>query len=172
MLRRLKGSRKSPKSETVEHRRGKAFAPLAGERKCISQHGTYMLLQFVFEQTACSMQSCLHRLRHDAEKLSRFLDAHPLDQTRDQDHPEILGKFVDRSLQQSTNFFLSHGCFRIDERRVSKGDYLRGKVRPLFHDCQFHSGTLAPAAPQGFVHDNAGKPGPELRLATEGLDVG
>ena len=65
------------------------------------------------------MQTCLHRLRLDADELRRLLDTHAFDEAGDEHGAEGFRQRVDGALEQHADFALSHGRFRIEYASVT-----------------------------------------------------
>jgi hypothetical protein len=117
------------------------------------------------------MQSRFHRFRLQPEKVSGFLDVHPLDHAGDEDDAKGLGQLIDRVFDDMLNFTLGHRFFRIVRgSRVGKLDdlgleYARRQRRP------FDVGTLAPQTAQGLVHGDPRQPGCETCVAAKTIQM-
>ncbi len=123
------------------------------------------------------MQPALHGFRLERENLGGLFHIHPLDHAGDEDETKRLRQFVDGVLDDSLNFALGHGFFRIGGGGEGELDDL-GFERALQQRVQFHGGPPAAQPAQRLVHGDPRQPGRQAGIAAktfqmrEGADVG
>src|SRR5262249_268473 len=158
MQRSVRGSRKLTGADTTNHSFGHAIAAWAIEGETAGERRAELLVQSLAQQKPRAMQPRLNGLRLQAEKISRFLDAHSFDDARYEDGAERIGKFINRLFQHRTNFTLRHALLRIAAgRRGRKVDDFRlvaiGAV-----GFPIHRRTPASQSSQRLVHGDARDP--------------
>src|SRR3954454_18048294 len=90
-----------------------AFAACAVEAKGVEQRGAALAFHRLTQPLPGAMYARLDRLWLQAECLGGLLDAHPLDHSSNEHSSERIRQVVDRSFEQTTNFFPSHKVLRI-----------------------------------------------------------
>src|SRR5579883_28670 len=132
-----------------------------------------MLFHRLLEQPAGAMQARLHGLRQNAEQLRGLLDAHALDQARDQHGAERFRQLVDGALEQDAQLALRDGGLGIELAiGIGERDDLRLQGGIVVDDIERHGPATAAQAAERLVHDDAGEPGAEPRLAAKAREAG
>ena len=94
--------------ETLHDGIGHALATRAVEGKYVAEERPDVIGERRLQKPSRAMQSRLDGFGPEAQQIGRLLDAHALDDARDEDRAEILRQLIDGALDQPANFALGN----------------------------------------------------------------
>src|SRR5215471_11533168 len=166
------GSRRLDRADALNHDFRHVLATSAAEWETGRERRPELPVEFRTQENTGAVQPRLDRLRPQTEQIGRLLDAHPFDDSCNEDGAEGIGKLIDRPFQHHAYLALRHGFLRIAAgHRGWKMNDLR--LLTVVAICFPVDGRFsAPQAPQGFVHGDARDPRAESSIATEHAEAG